>query len=408
MLPPLIHHGTGLALRSRGAEYQAETSPGKAVQRVADDQQPTDPVPGPAVERIGSWLDGQPSGQDDDDEARQEGPGTPAVLRTVAADLWANVRSLRFWLVTVGPACALWVIALILVWLPGRGSDPSGWLPAPLLTFMVALVLLPAAAALVAVHWGMDCYRGRLRPDLPPGDQESAPGVAVPVLAAIMRSLVFVVLVLLGLLAQAAAAGQPAVLAAVSAGVAAAEAVVFGSMGVAAAVLVRNARAAKVLGWLLALFLVVGNVAMAALVAPALRSEESVTVAINVQRAPDGTLVAYECSPVPAGVQEVYRTEQIWWLAGSNPGVVFIMLAGGEDSGREVFGWLSAQLQEAADGSQVPCVNGEPRSREAVRMPVAAAGLVVVQACLAGALVASAAVASRRRNSRLVQSGQSG
>lgn len=387
---------------------QAEISPGKAVQRVADDQQlPTDPVPGPAVERIGSWLDGQPSGQDDDDGARQEGPGTPAVLRTVAADLWANVRSLRFWLVTVGPACALWVIALILVWLPGSGSDPSGWLPAPLLTFMVALVLLPAAAALVAVHWGMDCYRGRVRPDLPPGEQESGPGVAVLVLAAIMRSLVFVVLVLLGLLAQAAAAGQPAVLAVVSAGVAAAEAVVFGAMGVAAAALVRNAGAAKVLGWLLALFLVVGNVAMAALVAPALRSAEPVTVAINVQRAPDGTLVAYECSPVPAGVQEVHRTEQLWWLVGSNPAVVFIMLAGAEDSGKEAFGWVSAQLQEAADGSQVPCVNGEPRSRDAVRTPVAAAGLLV-QACVAGALVAGAAVASRRRNSRLVQSRQSG
>lgn len=363
------------------------------MRRVSDDQQlPTDPAADPYVERIGPWPDGQPSAQDDGDAPRN-GPEVRAVLREAALEAWTASRSLRFWLVTAGAACAVWLAALLLVWLPGSGGDPAGWLAAPVLTFMVALVLLPAAAALLAAHWGTHCCRGRRGND-------PAPGVWPAILAAIMRSLVFVSLVLAGLLAQAAAAGQPATLAAVSAGVAAAEAVFFGAIGAAVAILVRNAGAATVVTWLLALFLVGGNLIAVALLAPGVRAEEPVTVAINVQRAEDGTPVAYECSPVPAGVKEVYRTERIWWLAAPSPSVVFIMLAGGEGSGKELFGWLSSQLQEAADGSQVPCVNGEPRSRDAVRMPVAAAGLVI-QAGLAGALVGGATVASRRRNSRL-------
>lgn len=363
---------------------------------MADDQQ-LPAFPDPLVEKIGfrqgGWTAAPEDGaQDDDDDTPRDGPRFRVAVRAAALDWWVSVRSLRFWSVTVLAACAMWLPVLFLVWLPGSGGGPAGPLPWALPAFMVALVLLPAAAALLAVHWGMTSYRERRL-------QDTSPGALVPVLAATMRGLVFVLLILPGLLAVGAVAGPSGTMPAVSVTVAAAEAVVFGALGVAVASIVRNAVRATALGWLLGLFLVAGNLATVALLVPAVRSEEPVSVAMNVQRAQDGGLLAYDCSPIPAGVKEVYRTERIMWLAASSPSVVFVVLAGGDGEGRELFGWLSSTLQEAADGSQVPCVNGEPRSKDSVRMPMAAVGLLV-QSGLAGVLLGSARAVSRRRTSR--------
>jgi hypothetical protein len=152
-----------------------------------------------------------------------------------------------------------------------------------------------------------------------------------------------------------------------------------------------------VAGWAMALFFVAGTIAAGAVLLPAVRVAEPVTVALNVERAPDGTLIAYECSAISAGISEVYRTERMMWLPAASPTVVFVMLAGQPGAGAELFGWLSAALQEAADGIQVPCIGGEPRSRDTPRMPMAASGLLL-QSAVAGVLLASAhRAASRRR-----------
>jgi hypothetical protein len=111
----------------------------------------------------------------------------------------------------------------------------------------------------------------------------------------------------------------------------------------------------------------------------------------------DGTPIAYECSAVTAGTTEVYRTERIMWLPAASPSVVLLMLAG--DSGNELLGSLSTEMQSAADGVQVPCVNGEPRSKDAPRVPLPAIGLLL-QAAVAAALLGGAhVVADRRRRS---------
>lgn len=370
---------------------------------MADDpQSPPEPVSEPYFEPIGpqstGWLPEQ-----DDDGARPRGEGLRAAVQAAAADWRRALGSLRFWSVALGTCCAAWVAVAALVWLPA-GADAAGWLPAPVLTYMLALLLLPSAAALVAVHWGMAAYRRlagwRALPGVPaPAGLDTsapAPGLFAAVLAAGMRGPVFGLIVLASLLVQSAVAAQPGTLAAVAAVLAAAEGFLFGALGAAVAALVRNAAGGAVLGWFLALFLVAGSVAAGALLVPAVRSEEPVTVALNMQRAPDGTLLAYECSRVGAGTSEVYRTERIMWLPAASPGVIFAMLAGEQAAGKDLFGWLSSALQEAADGTQVPCVNGEPRSKDAPRMPMAATGLLA-QAAVAGVFLAGAHIVSSRR-----------
>ncbi|TLM82247.1 hypothetical protein FDW83_13910 [Pseudarthrobacter sp. NamE2] len=258
--------------------------------------------------------------------------------------------------------------------------------------YLLVGFLFPATAAMAAVQWGITSY-ARVASRIPGARMFPA------VLTTALQGLVLAVLILLTLLVQAFAAGLPATVAAVSAGIAAAEGVLFGSMGAGVAALGRGAVRRRIFGWLLALFLILGTVVAGSLLVPAVRSEEPVSVALNVQRSEDGTPTAYECSGIPAGTMEVYRTERIMWLPAVSPGVVFVMLAGQPGTGPELLGWLSSAFQEAADGTQVPCVNGEPRSPDAVRMPVAAVGLLL-QAVLAGALLAGAHAAAARRRDR--------
>lgn len=356
-----------------------------------DQQSPVDSLSEPYYEPIGpgSCVVFEP-GRDDDD-SRGRVPIFRAAVLAGATGWLVGMRSLRFWMVAFGAMCATWAAVAGLMLLPGPAEESTDWLPAPALVYVLASLLLPATAALTAVHWGMSAYMRS-----PVGD---VPGARIlsAALTAALQGLVLALLILLTLMLQAGAANQPVTVAAVSAGVAAVEGFIFGGMGVGVAALVRRPILIRVAGWTLAVFLVAGTVATAALLLPAVRVVEPVTVALNVERAPDGTPVAYQCSAIPAGISEVYRTERIVWLPAASPSVVFVMLAGQAGDSTELFGWLSAALQEAADGTSIPCIGGEPRTKDTPRMPMAAVGLLL-QAAVAGVLLGSAhRVASRRR-----------
>ena len=118
---------------------------------------------------------------------------------------------------------------------------------------------------------------------------------------------------------------------------------------------------------------------------------------MNVVWGPGHTRVAYECSTELVGLAEVFHTERIVWLVAANPVVMFAMLASGGDTGEEALGWMPGALQEAADGTQVPCVNAEPRTKDAVRMPLEVIGLAT-QGVLAGGFLAGGQLAARRRS----------
>ncbi|MFF1882706.1 hypothetical protein ACFVVC_14710 [Pseudarthrobacter sp. NPDC058196] len=352
---------------------------------------PDPQLPGPYFEPIGRDDGGrQPPG--DDRGEPTAGPVLGPALRTAALDWWRAVRTLRFWTFTLGAAVAMGVVVGTVSWLSRSADESAESMPVSVSAYLLALLLFPAASAFVAMHWGMACWRGSR-------GQERPAGLVAPIVASIMRCLVFAVLILAVLLAQAALARQPGAPAGVSAMVAVVEAVLFSVMGAAVASLVRTRARAGVAGWFVALFLVAGGIGTCVLLLPAVRAEEPVTVAINVQQAPDGTFLAYECSRVQAGTTEVYRTERIMWLAASSPSVVFVMLVAEQDTAVEPFGWLSSRLQEAADGTQVPCVNGEPLGGEAAHVPLGASGLVI-QGGVGGLLVAGAQVASWRRRLR--------
>jgi len=336
----------------------------------------------------GAWDEADDA---DDHGGRTAGPAFRAAVLSAVVAWRGSIASLRFWAIAVGAACATWAVAAGLVWVSAAAEgDQSGLVPAALLIYVLASSLLPAAAALVGMHWGMACQLRRAST----GEPHS--GYLAAVLATALQGLVFAVVVLVSLLIQAAASGGPGSFAVTSSGLAAVEGTLFGAMGVAVAALVGRPVLARVAGWVLSLFLVAGTLVAGALLVPAVRSEEPLTVALNVHRAADGTPVAYECSQIPAGTVEVYRTERIMWLPAVSPIVVWTMLAGEPGPGQELPGWLSAELQAAADGPRVPCVNGEPRSMDSPRTPLAAAGLLL-QAGLTGALLVGAHVAASRR-----------
>lgn len=351
-------------------------------------------APGPLPDEDQYDGDGDGDGDNDgrlDGNARSGATAFRFGVRRAAADWLAGMATLHFWAVAAGTICATWALVAALVLLPGTAGDSPEWVPAPLFVYLTASALLPATAALAAMHWGMTCYARMAAEGTLPGNLFSA------VLAAAFRGLVLALLILLSLLLPAAAAAQSGTVAAISAGVAAVEGAFFGGMGVAVAALGRRTVPARVAGWALALFLVAGTVTAGALLVPAVRTEEPVTVALNVERAPDGRWVSYDCSGIPAGVSEVHRTERIMWLPAASPSVVFLMLAGEPGVGAELLRWMSAALQEAADGTQVPCVNGEPRSRDAPRMPLAAVGLFLQGGVAAALLSGAHTVADRRR-----------
>jgi hypothetical protein len=349
------------------------------------------PVPDPYFEPIGAGTEGV-SGPEagNDGGTRRRAPIVRAAVLAGAGRWVAALGSFRFWATALGILCATWAGVAVLVVLPGPGGDTTQWLAAPVLTYLLASSLLPSAAALAGMHWGMSAYR----PPAPRG--RAGVRILAAAVTAGLQGLVLAVFILVTLLVEAAVAGQPASPAAVAAGVAAVEGFVFGAMGAAVGAIGRHAVIKRLGGWSLALFLVAGTVAAGAALVPASRSDEPVTVALNVEHAPDGSPVAYQCSVVPAGVREVYHTDRVMWLPAASPSVVFVMLAGQSGGGAGLFGWLSGALQAAADGTRVPCVNGEPRSGDAAGMPLAVVGLLLQAGVALGLAGWAHGVAGRR------------
>jgi hypothetical protein len=319
------------------------------------------------------------------------GGAARSAFSQAARDWVRTIRTVRFWVGSVVFLLGTWLAAaaFIEVTTAGAGPDPGEnriW------TYFLASAFVPAAASLLAMRWGLLGIR-------------PSPGQAAPLpehhlladfLAAVARGMVFAALALVLLLVQAGTTGASAAIAGASAGVTVLEVAVFGAIGAGVAAWVGRPGWAGITGWTVAGALVVGNVGAVWALLPAVRTEDPVSVVLNKHRGSDGALIAYECSPVSAGTAEVFHTERIMWLAAANPVVMFVMLAADADPGEEVLGWIPAALQEAADGTTVPCANAEPRTKDAAQVPLALVGLAI-QGGLAGGLLAGGQLAVRRR-----------
>ncbi|PTT63034.1 hypothetical protein DBR22_16395 [Arthrobacter sp. HMWF013] len=304
--------------------------------------------------------------------------------------------SVRFWLaaaaVPVATSVAAWVLlAAVLV----PQTDP-GLAGGRFWAYLLAAAFIPAASSLLAVHWGITGIR-RLGPGQPLAAVD--PGPWASFFGVVARGAVVAALTLVILLGQAWIAGVSGEVAAASAGVVALEFAVFGAIGAGASAMSRRRLWVAIVAWGVAGVLVVVNVVAVVALLPAVRADEPVSAVFNIVRGPGGTLEAYECSPLLSGVAEVPHTERIMWMVAPNPVVMFLMLADDGRGNGEGPGWMRGALQEAADGLQVPCVNAEPRARDAARMPLEVIGLGI-QAGLAGAFLAGGQLATRRRQAQ--------
>lgn len=364
---------------------------------MADDDQPAvHPAPEPFYEPIGAnpGGTGSPSWEDDDDGGREQVRGGRPGMQLALADVVRSIRTARFWAQAGGAVLGTWAAAAAAVVTFASLGQGSGGYNAPMLVYALAATLVPSVAAFLAVAWGMQCHGQAAAAREPAVGGRILPAL----LATTFRGLVLAALTFCVLMLQSLAAGGSGAVAAAAAGVTAVEGAVFGAVGVGVAAAVRKSGPARVAGWVLAGILVAGSAGAAAALVPLVRAVEPVTVAMNVQWGPAGTRQAYECSGVPAGVAEVYHTERIMWLAAISPSVVFLALGADTDPAGAVLGWVPAAIQEAGDGTQVPCVNGEPLTRDSARMPLPVVG-IAGQAIVAGALLAAGnrAAVSRRR-----------
>ncbi|WP_248762956.1 hypothetical protein [Pseudarthrobacter sp. SSS035] len=60
-------------------------------------------------------------------------------------------------------------------------------------------------------------------------------------------------------------------------------------------------------------------------------------------------------SPEFHGIAEIYHTERIFWMATSDPMVILALVAGEAKHKENALDWLPGELQNAAEGTQVPC-----------------------------------------------------
>lgn len=355
---------------------------------VADDPQPAAGLDQePVFEPIGPAMDNDAHAVGPHEDADTGLPGfsrarfAKANLVRVLADWLAGMRTIRFWFTVAAAVLGTWAAAGAVVLLAPSGAEGSP-LVQRLLVYSLASALMPATAAFLALTWGVHAEgRFRATPGRPGGS------LLNPVLATALRGMVLGVLVLGVLLVQAWIAGAPGAVAAVSAGVVLVECVVFGAIGAGLSAWAGRGRLAPAAGWMLCLAFVAGAPAAATALLPLVRAEEPVTVALNVEWAADGTRLSFRCSKIDAGISEVYHTERLMWLPALSPPVLFLMMGAEVDKAGHVLGWVPAALQEAADATQVPCVQGQPRSRDEPRMPMALVGFLG-QAAVAGAVVA--------------------
>jgi hypothetical protein len=173
------------------------------------------------------------------------------------------------------------------------------------------------------------------------------------------------------------------------------EFLVFGGIGAGASWWFSR-KAGRVVAWSAASLLLLGNVMAVVALLPAVRADERVLVAVNIQRDDSGRMLSWECLPEFRALTEVYHTERIVWMAASNPLVLFGLLGGEADSEEDVLSWLPGELQNAAGGSQVPCLEGQERDGSGVELPLATVG-IALQMSLGGAILAGGHLAVQRR-----------
>ena len=347
----------------------------------------------PVYEAIGpGWNSGTQDTEDDDGWAPQPEGLARVALGLAVSDWLRTLRTFRFWLVSAAVPLVTALGAWVLVAAVAPMDDPEQ-ADALLWAYLLGAALMPAASSFLALHWGVTGVRrfsGRGVRSSP----DAGPMAAFFEVTA--RGFVVAALALLLLLVLAGPAGATGTIAATAGGVIVLEFAVFGAIGAGSSALFRRRTWAAVLGWSVAGVLVVGNVVAVWALFPAVRADEPVAVAMNVDWGPNGTREAYDCAPDLSATAEVFHTERIMWMMAANPTVIFVMLAGRGSAEEEMPGWIPGSLQEAADGTQVPCINARPRIKNATGMPLELIGLAT-QGVLAGAFLVGGQFAARRR-----------
>lgn len=348
----------------------------------------------PVYEAIGpGWNSGTQDIEDDDGWSPQPSGLARVALGSAVSDWLRSLRTFRFWLVSAAvplfTCLAAWMLVVAMA--PGEAPEQADVL---LWAYLLGAALMPVTSSLLALHWGATGAR-RFSAELVPPSTDAGPVAAFFAVAA--RGLVVAALAVLLLLVLARSAGVSGAIATAAGGVIVLEFAVFGAIGAGSSALFCRRMWGAALGWCVAGFLAAGNVVAVWALFPTVRADEPVAVAMNVEWGPGGTREAYDCAPDLSARAQIFHTERIMWMMAGNPAVIFVMLAGRGTTEEEMSGWIPASLQEAADGTQVPCINGQPRIKNASGMPLELIGLAT-QGVLAGAFLAGGQVAARRRS----------
>lgn len=342
----------------------------------------------PLYELIGAGNNQHDDEYDAGDTFSPGGAQVRLLVRSALATALLTVRSGRFWWESAAILGACWGSGTLLVIALVTGGDlppeSHAWV------YMLTAATLVLVSCVLAVGWG-DVRRGA-------GPEPADGGLDGPLLdwarcsakGLFFASVSGVFLLLLAFWAES----SPAV-AGVSFVLMILEVMVFGGIGAGAARWFEGQRG-RVLAWGVAALLLVGNVVAVIALLPSVRAYEPVLVAINIQRDELGRVIAYRCSPEFRGFAEVYHTERIFWMATSNPMVILALIAGEAEPKENALDWLPGELQNAAEGTQVPCVDGQEREKTGAEMPLALIG-VGTQAGAAGILLAGGHRAAQRR-----------
>lgn len=342
----------------------------------------------PLYEPIGAGEIQHDDENDAGDTSSTGGGQVRLLVRSALATALQTVRSGRFWWESAAILGACWGAGTLLVIALITGGDlppeSHAWV------YMLTAAMLVLVSCVLAVRWG-DMRRGA-------GSEPAEAGVDGPLLdwaRSTAKGLIFATVSVVFLLLLAFRAESSPAVAGVSFVLMILEVMVFGGIGAGAARWFEGQRG-SVLAWGIAALLLVGNVVAVKALLPSVRAYEPVSVAINIQRDELGSVVSYRCSPEFRGIAEVYHTERIFWMATSNPMVILALIAGEAESKENALDWLPGELQNAAEGTQVPCVEGQEQEKTGAEMPLALIG-VGTQSGVAGILLAGGHRAARRR-----------
>jgi hypothetical protein len=338
----------------------------------------------PVYEVIGAGRLNPPAAEDED--GPPGGPGAAQVILGQAlADIAGSVRSGRFWWQGTMILLASLGAALLTVVATGGNLPPDAFGGA----YILAAALLVVVSCVLALWWGR--HPGKTEE----GRKLTGAGPFLHWTVACGRGAVFAALSAFFLLGLALATKSSPAVAGVAAGLALLEFLVFGAIG-AGTLWWFSKNTGRVVAWSAALLLLAGNVIAVAVLLPAVRTSEHVLVTVNIERDDSGRLVSWQCLPELRGSAEVYHTERIAWIAATNPLVLFGVLAAESGSQDDALAWLPGEMQNAADGSQVPCVEGQERDRTAVESPLAAIG-IALQMAVGGVFLAGGSIAARHK-----------